>query len=50
MLSEKVHHFGYLKVNCGNRMEQKMNMYSDFIEKQVRDKIILAPFFFIAVH
>lgn len=49
MLSEKVHHFGYLKVNCRNRMEQKMNMYSDFIEKQVRDKIILAPFFFIAV-
>lgn len=50
LLSENVLNFGYLKVNCRNRLEQKMNMYSDFTEKQVRDKIILAPFFFIAVH
>lgn len=33
LLSEKVYNFGYLKVNGRNRMEQKMNMYSDFILK-----------------
>lgn len=45
LLSEKVHNSGYLKVNGRNRMKQKMNMYSDLIEKEVRGKIIFAPFF-----
>lgn len=33
LLPEKVHNSGYLKVNGRNRMKQKMNMYSDLIEK-----------------
>lgn len=51
LLSQKVHHFSCLKVNCRNKMQQRMNMYPSFIVKQVWDKlpILCAPFFFIAV-
>lgn len=51
LLSEEVHRFGCLKVNCMNRMSQRMNTYPSFLEKQVWDKlpILSAPFFFIAI-
>lgn len=42
---EKNHNFGYLKVNGRNKMKQKMNMFSDLTDKQVRDKILLVPIF-----